>query len=766
MFLLFLALALVPALLLVIVPTIMRIQAEQQSIRSLESSLRTKAETIFTGLVENKAGHYEQILAPRVSAVRRLAQSTRYHLESGSRLNNPALKVELAWQAEHDPAVRSVFVISSNSADALVYPAGERDVPAAQRAIDTSAIDIAVWSLQFFENRSVLTVVVPIFLNGAVQGAAGMDLWVDVLVNEVPRYGIADQGTLLLLDKNGIILAVPDWGRQATTITRLKGTPERLAGLPFTEVADPSATGLDNLSFGERMASRQTEVFASNLANTPVYIATRRVGETPLRVVLLLPLEEVFNRASYYGASFQATTLSILTQALISALGFILVIGIGALFTLRKLARPVQLLTSAARAIAAGQLNTRVPEIEKGEMQELASAFNQMSSAIQSTQEDLQAKQAELAEALATRQEEFRVINATASLTNTTADLPKKLTAVLDILCQSLNLEHGLVVISDESGQPFDVAQSTPGNNPLPPALQKAEYEAAWLALKQGEVGLQNLEGFQVLAVPVQIQSQTIGALGLICACSRSLGDSTRTFLHALSTHIAILIQSAQLQSQARYRVIAEERRRMARELHDAVTQSIFSLSLAAESLKNSKRFNSDEQSRLDFIIAQARQIRTEMRSLINELRPIDLESNDLEEALRSHCESIRRISGIEVDARFEGNLVALPLSVKHHLNRIVQEALSNVARHSHASRVTVNLQAGESEVLLTVQDDGSGFTPGDGRSSGAHAFGLISMRERTETLGGGFDLQSAPGRGVVLTIRIPLNLPVEVIHV
>ncbi len=144
--------------------------------------------------------------------------------------------------------------------------------------------------------------------------------------------------------------------------------------------------------------------------------------------------------------------------------------------------------------------------------------------------------------------------------------------------------------------------------------------------------------------------------------------------------------------------------------------------------------------------------LRQELGSLIRELRPLALDGRGLPAALRDLAAGWTRQTGIDAQVQASGES-ALPGEVEQALYRVAQEALSNAARHSGASNVSIRLRAAPDEVTLTVVDDGQGFDV----EAGAPGFGLRSMRERAAALGGTLDVRSQPGAGTRITFRCPL---------
>ena len=227
-------------------------------------------------------------------------------------------------------------------------------------------------------------------------------------------------------------------------------------------------------------------------------------------------------------------------------------------------------------------------------------------------------------------------------------------------------------------------------------------------------------------------------------------------------------VENAQLYEQAQQVAVVEERQRLARELHDSVTQSLHSSTLLAEAGQRLAGVGDLERTRhyLVRLGEISQQALKEMRLLVYELRPMALQEVGLVRALQQRLDAVERRAG--VDARLvvvggepEDASVDLPAAVEGAFYRIAQEALNNALKHSQPSSVTVTLRKEGSltnrRVAMEVTDDGKGFEPGAG--DGAGGIGLPSMRERAERVGGTLTIHSTPDQGTTVRIEIELAL-------
>ncbi|MFQ3662346.1 MAG: sensor histidine kinase [Chloroflexaceae bacterium] len=212
--------------------------------------------------------------------------------------------------------------------------------------------------------------------------------------------------------------------------------------------------------------------------------------------------------------------------------------------------------------------------------------------------------------------------------------------------------------------------------------------------------------------------------------------------------------RNAQLAEQAAQLAALDERNRLARELHDSVSQELFSLTMLAAAARRTLPTRPDlTADRLVEIEESARRALEETRSLIFALRPAALDGRGLAPALRDLMAALHERQGLSINLRITGER-PLPLEHEQALFRIVQEALANVARHSGVREARVALQYNDDVVTLEVRDNGRGFDPTAARNP--RAIGLHSMAERAEALGGRITIRSAPGQGTTISVSLP----------
>jgi signal transduction histidine kinase len=254
------------------------------------------------------------------------------------------------------------------------------------------------------------------------------------------------------------------------------------------------------------------------------------------------------------------------------------------------------------------------------------------------------------------------------------------------------------------------------------------------------------------LGVPILAPEGVIGAFYLTEKVDRrDFTDEDEELIGLLAAHAAIAIANARLYEQARELSIVAERNRLALELHDAVSQRLFGLVLNAEAAGTLlERDPEAAREQVAKLRAGAQEALDELRALVFELRPPDLEKDGLAGALRKHVNLLRRLQPEEIELTLDGELPRDAASDAEIL-RIAQEAIQNALRHARAHRIAVRLTGG----LLEVEDDGVGFDPGalDVRS---RRLGLTSMEERARRIGGTLEIRSRPGQGTIVRLEAP----------
>ncbi|MHB9034959.1 MAG: GAF domain-containing sensor histidine kinase [Anaerolineae bacterium] len=256
-----------------------------------------------------------------------------------------------------------------------------------------------------------------------------------------------------------------------------------------------------------------------------------------------------------------------------------------------------------------------------------------------------------------------------------------------------------------------------------------------------------------LLAVPLQIEGSSIGALNV----ANKAGGFTQNDVHILgllADVAAIAIENARLREKAKRLAIVEERQWLARELHDSVTQAMYSVTLYAEATRLALAAGKTEVAveNLQELQTMAREALFSIRLLIFELHPPILEGKGLAAALQVRLSAVEARAGLLTDLRVEGSR-RLPLAVEEELYRIALEALNNVVKHARAQHVTITLNFNESRVYLEIADDGTGYDLLIAKGSGG--MGLRGMEERAQRINAKLEVASTPGQGTIIKLEV-----------
>ncbi len=259
------------------------------------------------------------------------------------------------------------------------------------------------------------------------------------------------------------------------------------------------------------------------------------------------------------------------------------------------------------------------------------------------------------------------------------------------------------------------------------------------------------------LGMPIMDGEEFVGELFLANSCEPGgFTAEDEELMRLLAAHAAIAIVNARLYERSRELSIVEERNRIARELHDAVTQKLFSLRLTADAASALlDRDPARAAAELATVRRLAAEATDELRAIVVGQAPADLRGDGLDIALRKQAELLDRVHEPAVRYASCACVPVLTEARQQAVYRIAQEAMHNALRHAGASRIDMTMEPAGPNVVLEVRDDGAGFDPGSARDAGRR-LGLASMRERARTAGGRLDVASEPGRGTTVRLEVP----------
>lgn len=252
-----------------------------------------------------------------------------------------------------------------------------------------------------------------------------------------------------------------------------------------------------------------------------------------------------------------------------------------------------------------------------------------------------------------------------------------------------------------------------------------------------------------------QLRSQSASLRQLLAVQERVVVEQSERLAQTVAELERQLAENAQLREQAAQAAVAAERLRLARDLHDSVSQALYSQTLYAEAAIRQLASDNPERAaeHLQQLKETARQALREMRLLIFELRPSPLQENGLAAALRHRLDAVESRAGIDTSLEVDAD-APIPPEVETSLYWIAQEALNNALKHARATELRLDLRVEAASIGLRIEDDGIGFDPAV-RAEGT-GFGLTGMQERCDQLGWRLQIQSAPGKGTIIHVEVP----------
>jgi signal transduction histidine kinase len=369
------------------------------------------------------------------------------------------------------------------------------------------------------------------------------------------------------------------------------------------------------------------------------------------------------------------------------------------------------------------------------------------------------------------RAEQFRVIAEVSRKITSILNIDQILDQVVHLIQEAFQYDHVGIATIEGDYAVYQVGAGPIWDNPdykFKPARLKIGSEGlTGHAAKTGEaiyspdvrkdprfINMEDSGTLSELTVPITAKGKIIGVLDAQSQHLNAFDESDQVMLQSLADQAAVAIENARLYEQARQFAVIEERSRIARELHDSVTQALYGITLHAEAASRQLQADNLHQTRkqLEELRLTAQEALREMRLLIFELRPSILKNQGLVSALRARVEAVEQRAGIQVDFQVSGE-IQLDHRQQNGLYRIAQEALNNALKHARADRILVHLTARAQTTILEIGDDGIGFNPETAVPGGG--LGLDGIIERVEELGGKLDLESAPGQGTMIRVEV-----------
>lgn len=435
------------------------------------------------------------------------------------------------------------------------------------------------------------------------------------------------------------------------------------------------------------------------------------------------------------------------------------------------IAEPLASLASTAARIAGGDFSEVIAIERNDEIGVLASAFKRMSVQLRDLIDSLEQRVRDRTQALRRRAVQLETSAQVSREITSILDIDSLLSRITEMIRDVFGYYHVHVYLVDPETSRLVLRASSAGQGLQITDLQIGEGSINGLVAQTNQTILINdvsadprflsdallPDTHAELTIPLRTGDRVIGTLDVQSAEVNAFCEDDRVVIQSLGDQIAIAIENARLYEKSKELAMLEERSRLARELHDSVIQSLFSVDLHARAVETYLSGEPDracsELEKLRTIIQNAIK---EMRVLIFDLHPSASERIGLEQAVRQYVGLLNSNDGPRIV--FDGSCThRLNLEAEQALFRITQEAIRNALKHAKAEHIRVSLKIDEHLAVLKVADDGRGFDP-ESLLRDSKSLGLVGMHERAEMVGGSLNLLSKPGEGTWVTVFLPIK--------
>lgn len=621
----------------------------------------------------------------------------------------------------------------------------------------------AVWVppyLDFVTSEPIATVSAPVYQGDVFRGVISVDLSLRRLIELSNSVRPASGGYAFLVDEHGHLVAAPPDAVNDFfgPVSRDFSIGETL-GLPLA-----SASNTELRRVLAAMQAGESGLVSFNLDGRPVLLAYAPLPSAGWSLATVAPLAEITQQAETVSAGIEQDARRTLLRTLATVgAGFILVLSGSMLLNRRLLTRPLQELTDGTRAIASGKLDHRIHLSTRDELGTLAASFNEMAA-------ELADQRRHLEQRVADRTRELEALFEVTAVASASLDQEEVLRRSLARVVDVMNVHSGSIHLLDDDEQTLHLAakENVQSRTIRNAPLLRRESMVARVMDKRGPIHVSYVEGdspttgqplpdSSFLGVPLKVKGKVVGVLSVFGEAHRSFSTEEVTLLTSIADQVGVAVENARLYQQAEDLAVMQERQRLARELHDAVTQSLYSLTLLAETGRRAAHQGQAQQAEeyLARLKDVGRQALKEMRLLVYELRPLALAQEGLLGALQHRLDAVEKRAGIEARLQIEGHPDIDP-DIEGPLYRIVQEALNNSLKHAGASRIDVLVRQQPEQLTLVIRDDGSGFDPAEDIDDGG--MGLANLRSRSGQIGAELTVSSAPGTGTEIKITLATN--------
>ncbi len=605
----------------------------------------------------------------------------------------------------------------------------------------------------------VVLVTVPMLdSDGRIKGAlsAAVDVKRSGIRGFISPITLGKTGYTEIVDNNGVVLARTEPGHPPDPFERSDHTGK------FAQLvtAGKATVGTCHRCHGaEDQPERRRDVLAfAPLSTAPWGIAVRQSEEEAFVIT-----QQLGRRFFYFGGILLVGTLLL------------------AWAVMRKVVRPIRMLAAAATHIAAGDFKAAIPALRRDEIGQLSAAFASM------TRNLLRAR-----DELVSRNQELSALSSIAATVGQSLKLDEVLGKALQRVLEVTKTEAGCVLLADTESSRLTIAnrigswkgfhcqQGTAGANCACHQVLRHGHTlmvndvSQCPALSDDPTAKGVITSF--VATPLKSKERVLGVMDVVCSSQSSFTEHDFRLLDSIGYHVGLAIENSILYQESRQTeelrghlltsIISaqeEERKRVARELHDGCGQVLTGLILRIESAASTVSLEgSTLGEKLADIRLVAAQALDDMRKVMCDLRSPVLEDLGLVAGIRSYAETSLGTAGVQVDFEAEGMGQRLLPFTETAVFMIMQEAVRNIIKHAEARSAKLRLKAEDDGIMIIVEDDGRGFDPGAVLSdvSSTQALGLLGMRERAKLLGGTLSVRSTPGQGTTVVVQVPIGTP------
>lgn len=434
---------------------------------------------------------------------------------------------------------------------------------------------------------------------------------------------------------------------------------------------------------------------------------------------------------------------------------------------------PLERLKSGLARVRQGDLTARVQVDSSDEFGALSEGFNRMTETLQELYENLEVKVEEKTQSLAAQHARLTALYEASAFAAHASALDELADGFARQLRRVAHADAVAIRWSDEGnrrylllasdGLPSDVAESERCVHTGDCVCGQAKAEAVTRVIPilaegaRGLLGHCERAGYKtVISVPVRLQERLVGEIDVFYRASVQLTGEDRTLLETMASHLAFAIEGLRASALEREAAVAEERSLLARELHDSIAQSLAFMKIQVSLLRGALKHHDDGK-----VTRTVGELETGIHESLSDVRELLLHfrtrtnTEDIVPALQTTLQKFEHQTGLVTHLSIGGDGIPLPADVQIQVLHVVQEALSNVRKHAHASEVRVDVQQ-ELPWRVEVRDDGCGFVAGAAVTQDETHVGLRIMRERAARIGAEVTIDSVPGSGTCVVLTLP----------